>query len=519
MDKKNVLRKTAVGLCVLLLLTASGCKGGEKSGVKTTPLGSGDKISEEPTTLDLFMISSGDKHLEDLEVWQQIAKDTNVTLHTVSSKSASDEDTAFNTLMASGDLPDLVIYNKAKQAFPKYGMEGAFEPLDDLIKEYAPNVEKQLEDADVRAYVTASDNKIYFLTGVNPRTVASGWFIRQDWLDKLGLKSPTTVEEYYNVLKAFRDGDPNGNGIKDEVPYFSRFAGVDHLVLLFNTIQNWELRDGKVVYGPTTPEFKTAYENISKWYAEGLIDKEIYTRGSKSRDKLFGENLGGSTHDWFGSTAQFNTILKDTVPGFDVEAIAPPNGKEYTSRDRTTYSGIALASSSEKKEVGIRFIDYMFSEKGQRYSNFGIEGKHYDMEGDYPKFQDWVVHGDKTAIDILNESGACLGFPSVQDFRYEEQWLVPAAKKGVDLYLDNNYLVDPFPTLSYIDDEEEKLNKIMTDVRTYLDETTQKWVFGSANVDDEIDAFNVQLKKLGIDEATEIQQKAYERYLKLKDNK
>ena len=141
------------------------------------------------------------------------------------------------------------------------------------------------------------------------------------------------------------------------------------------------------------------------------------------------------------------------------------------------------------------------------------------MEGDYPKFKDWVVHGDKTAIDILNESGACLGFPSVQDFRYEEQWLVPAAKKGVDLYLDNNYLADPFPILSYIDDEEERLNKIMTDVRTYLDETTQKWVFGSANVDNEIDAFNAQLKKLGIDEATEIQQKAYERYLKLKDNK
>ncbi len=512
--KKKWLKTAGFVLSCALALSAAGCKNTATDSVLAD--GDGDKITKEPTELTLFMIKSGDVHLEDTEVFKEIAEKTNVSLKTISSKSASDEDTAFNMLMASGDLPDLIAYNKSKSEFPKYGMEGAFAPLNDLIDQYAPNLKKTLdENPSVRAHVTASDGNIYFIVGTNPPTVASGWFIRQDWLDKLGLKSPTTVQEYHDVLVAFRDGDPNGNGIQDEVPYFSRFPGVDHLVLLFDTIQNWELRDGKVVYGPTTPEFKTAYENIVQWYAEGLIDKEIYTRGSKARDKLFGENLGGSTHDWFGSTAQFNTILANSVPGFDVEAIAPPNGKEYTSRDLVTLLGVAISSSSDKKEVAIKYCDFMFSEEGSRYSNFGIEGKHYDMEGDYPKFRDWVINGDKTAINILEEAGACSGFPAPQDFRYEEQWLVPAAKAGVDLYINNGYLQPAFPILSYQDDEEDRLNKIMTDVRTYLDETTQKWVFGSLSMEDSFDAFQAQLKALGIDEATEIQQTAYERYLEM----
>ena len=513
---KNFKKVMSLIACTAIAASMAGCNG--KTGTSGGALvdGTGGKITKEPTELTLFLIKSGDVHVEDTEVMKAIAEKTNVSIKTVSSKSASDEDTAFNMLMASGDLPDIVAYNQSKKAFPKYGMEGAFAPLNDLLEEYGPNILKAYENPSVRAHVTSADGNIYFLTGVNPPTVSSGWFVRQDWMDKLGLKAPTTVEEYHDALLAFRTQDPNGNGVQDEVPYLSRFAGVDHLVLLFDTITNWELRDGKPVYGPTTPEFKTAYENIVKWYAEGLIDKEIYTRGWKSRDKLFGEDLGGSTHDWFGSTAQFNDMLKDTVPGFDLEVIAPPNGKEYTSRDIVNYMGVAIPTTSEKKEVAVKYLDFMFSEEGIRYRNFGLEGKHYDMDGDYPRFRDWVVNGEKTAISILEEAGASNGLPTVQDFRYEEQWLNESAKKGADMYINNNYIQPAFPILTYIDDEEERLNRIMTDVRTHLDEVTQKWVFGSLSMEESYDSLIEKMKELGIEEATKIQQDAYNRYLEMK---
>ena len=169
-----------------------------------------------------------------------------------------------------------------------------------------------------------------------------------------------------------------GNGQADEVPYFSRFSTPTDLLSLWDAFQDWNQKDGKVYYGPTTQEFKEAYSNIAKWYGENLIDKEIYTRGGKARDKLLGDNVGGSTHDWFGSTAQFNDILKESVPGMDFRAFAPPNGKEYSVREEVIAQGAAISAQSEKKEVAIRFMDFIYSETGGRFMNFGIEGEHYD---------------------------------------------------------------------------------------------------------------------------------------------
>lgn len=513
MKRKLFFKAVATILCFSMVAGTTSCKKEEDSGVKTTPMGE-TKITEEPTELTLFYVASGDKKLEELEVWQEIAKRTNVSLKTVSSKNASDETTAFNTMIASGEIPDLVIYSDAKKVLSKYGKEGAFEPMNDLIDKYAPNIKKMMDDNKyVKAHLTASDGNVYFVSKVNPKLPASGWFVRQDWLDKLGLKAPTTVDEFHDMLVAFRDGDPNGNGVKDEVPYFNRFDGIGHLLLLFDTITNWEIVGDDIVYGPATPEFKTAYKNIAQWYKEGLIDKEIYTRGSKSRDKLLGDNVGGATHDYFGSTAQFNEFLAESIPGINFVPIAPPNQKEYTQRDLVSMMGVAISSSSKKKEVAMRFLDYLYSDEGSVILNFGIEGKHFDMNGDYPQLQDWVLHGDKTSIDILDEAGAASAFPCKFDFREEEQWLRPEAKEGMDMYVQ--YLEPQIPVLTYEEDEEEKFNKIMTDVRTYIDEYTQKWVFGSESVDDTYDTYLQQIKKLGIDEATEIQRKAYKRYLKL----
>lgn len=499
-------------LSAALLLT--GCNTATNTGGETEGTVKGEyTITDTPTELTLFMVRNDSKHQEELKVWQEIAKLTNVSLKSVSSKNVSDVDQAFNTLMASGNLPDIVAYGNGKEAFSKFGMEGAFAPLEELAAQYAPNIHAQYERKEVKSYVTASDGHIYYVPGINPPTVAAGWFVRQDWLDKLGLSTPTNVEEYYNVLKAFREQDPNGNGQADEVPYFSRFSSPTDLLSLWDAFQDWNQKDGKVYYGPTTQEFKEAYSNIAKWYGENLIDKEIYTRGGKARDKLLGDNVGGSTHDWFGSTAQFNDILKESVPGMDFRAFAPPNGKEYSVREEVIAQGAAISAQSEKKEVAIRFMDFIYSETGGRFMNFGIEGEHYDMVDGKPVFRDWVIHGDKTAINVLEEAGACSAFPYIQDFWYEEQWLTPIAKEGVDLYLDNNYLVERFPTLSYTVEEQNRLNEIMTAVETLVDETTQKWVFGSQGVEENFDAFVSQMYSMGLEEAEKIQQAAYDRYM------
>jgi len=509
---KKLFKTLSLAIAGVILLSGCGGIKNEKNAAENNTR-SEYAISDKPVELSLFMVRGDSKYQEDLDVWKEIEKLTNVRLKSVSSKSISDTEQAFNTMMASGNLPDLVMYGNGKEAFSKYGMEGAFASLEELAEENAPNIKAQFDRPVVKAYVTAADGHIYYVPGINPPTVAAGWFIRQDWLDKLGLPVPTDVAQYYNALKAFRENDPNGNGKKDETPYFSRFNGLSDLLGLWDTSNTWNQENGKVYYAPVTQKFKTAFTNIAKWYKEDLIDKEIFTRGGKSRDKLLGDNVGGSTHDWFGSTAQFNNMLKETVPGINFVAFAPPNGKEYSVRDEVIAQGGAISAKSNKKVEAIKFMDFIYSEKGSKFMNFGIEGKHYDMVDGKPTFQDWVVNGDKTAINILQESGACSAFPYIQDFWYEEQWLTPIAKKGVKLYLDNNYLVSKFPTLSYTVEEKTKLNEIMTAIETHMNETTQKWVFGTENVEENYDRFVEQIYSMRLKEAEEIQQNAYDRYI------
>ena len=138
------------------------------------------------------------------------------------------------------------------------------------------------------------------------------------------------------------------------------------------------------------------------------------------------------------------------------------------------------------------------------------------MKDGKPYFFDSVIHGDKTAINILQDAGACTVIPYRQDFWYEEQWLNDSAKAGVKLYKDNNYLQPLFPTLAYTSEEDEKLTSIMTQVDTLVNESAQKWVFGSESIEDTYDNYMTQMKNMGIDEAIAIQQSAYDRYMSKK---
>ncbi|MEG2583699.1 MAG: extracellular solute-binding protein, partial [Oscillospiraceae bacterium] len=364
------------------------------------------------------------------------------------------------------------------------------------------------------------DGNIYFIPFTPDGIVAQGWFVRKDWLDTLGLKEPTSVDEYYNVLKAFRNGDPNGNGKADEIPYFNRNASagweesVSSLYIFWDAYKSWHVRDGKIVYGPTEPQYKTAIENISKWYSEKLIDPEIYTRGNKARDILLADNTGGSTHDWFGSTAQLNDTLKDKNPGLNFVAMAPPSGVEGTRRAKVQADGWGISSQCKNLEEAIKYFDFWFTEDGRRLMNFGIEGEEYDMVDGKPKFRESVVKGEKPALDILQGIGAQMFLGYHQDFEYEKQWLNPIALKGIEEYTEKNYPAEQFPVLNFTDEEEKEIKNIMGAIDTYRDEMTQKWVLGGVNLNDGFGKFNESIQQMKIEKATSIMQAAYDRDIK-----
>ena len=478
----------------------------------------GYPIVDEKITLNVMGATNSalPEDWNDLVLFKELEKKTNIHLD-FKVIDASNYAQQKNLAFASGELPDFFYKGQiSTQDELTYGSAGV---LTDVSKyfDYMPNLKKAFEDIpELRPSITMSDGKIVSLPEVNdvPRDRAIKLWINKKWLDKLGLEVPKTVEDFHDVLKAFRERDPNGNGIKDEVPYFSRFTRVDDLLNLWGVEKLWAVRDNKVIFFPITEAYRDAYAEIAKWYAEGLIDKEIFTRGSKSRDKLFGDNVGGATHDWFGTTAQFNEVLKDKIPGFELVAFAPPSGVEYYSRTKVNSKGVAFSAKSDKKDVALRFYDFIYSEPGVRLMNFGIEGKHYTMKDGKPYFEDWVLNSDQTTLSLLTQEGVSSAGAGIQDFWYEEQWLNKQAREGARMYLDNNYLAEPFPSLSYTEDEKRELDKIMGNITTLVQESFQKWVFGTDDVMSTHGAFVEKAKSMGIEKAIKIQNDAYKRYKK-----
>lgn len=175
------------------------------------------KIDGDTTELTMFMHFFGYcVYNENWPIFQKAAELTGVTLKGTASESISDSNQAWNTMLASKVLPDII--HGTTSNLKDLGEMGGLIPLEDLIDQYAPNVTKFFEECpEAKIAATASDGHIYFipgsLSGTEKEAVPSkGWFMRTDWLEKLGLKAPTTVDEMYKVLTAFKTQDPNGNG-------------------------------------------------------------------------------------------------------------------------------------------------------------------------------------------------------------------------------------------------------------------------------------------------------------------
>ena len=485
--------------------------------------------AEEPLDLTIHM-HFRDKYTwrEDWPVAKELTRLTGLRLRNVASTATASSREAFNLMLVSGALPDIVAGDGLKAQFIRYGQEGAFIPLDALIEKHAPHLQLYLtENPDVRQAIAAPDGRIYFIPYLPDGKYARGWFIRHDWLEKLGLALPQTVDELFAVLTAFKTRDPNGNGRTDEVPFFVREA--TELGRLFTL---WDARStgsdashdfyvvaGAVRHPYADANYRIAIRNVARWYAEGLIDREVYTRGPRAREVMLGSNLGGMTHDWFASTAGYNAAFGQRVAGLKFLAVAPPasvSGRriEENRRARVRPDGWAITHVNKHPVETIRLFDFYFSPEGKRLANFGIEGVQYAMIADKPTFKADVLNAKKAVNTQLWEIGAQIpiGFP--QDYAYEAQWTDPIAAAGIKLYEQGNYLIDDFPGVNPAPDERRRMDRKWPAILSSMLEHQQAWVLGARNVDADWDAYMARLQRLGFEEVLAAMQKAYDRQYK-----
>lgn len=476
------------------------------------------EINGDTTELTLHMHFFGYcVYDENWPIFKKAAELTGVTLKGTASESISDSSQAWNTMVASKTLPD-IIHGTSSQ-LNELGKMGGMIPLEDLIDKYCPNIKKFFEEyPPAKAEATASDGHIYYipgsLSGVDKEAVTSkGFFIRTDWLEKLGLKEPKTVDEMYKVLTAFKTQDPNGNGQQDEIPYFVRQEGITDLLQLFDAYYGWhELKDGTVSYGRTEESYKEAMKQLAKWYKEGLIDKEIYSRGGQARQQLLSQDLGGMTHDWISSTSKYgetyNIGWKTMLPPADINGVV----KEVRSRSTLHGEGWGISKDNKHIETTMKYFDFWMSQVGRDLNAFGVEGVHYNVINGEKIFTDEVLNAQDGVPTYMRNQGQ-VEIGTVGSIQAEYQGMCEEGKRGFDLYEDAGIVLPEGVGVSFTDEEQTEKASMVTDIETYVKEMEQKWLFGIEDVDATWDTYIKTIKDMGYDRVLELYNIAHKRHL------
>ena len=476
-------------------------------------------VVQEPMEMSIFLHRGalGAYDYNKMTIFQEADRKTNIKLTGIGNPNNTDMQQEFNIMLTNSPLPDIV--KGSRENINKTGVLGAFIPLQDLVKEHAPNIQAVFDEhPEFVAGSVASDGNLYFIPNLVESKASEGFYIRKDWLDKLGLAVPTTVDEYYNVLKAFREQDPNGNGIQDEVPYFYRGNGIDGLLQLFGAYSSWHVNDaGEVVHGKTEEAYKNAMRELLKWYKEGLIDQEIYSRGSESREWLLGENLGGSTHDWFMSTGTYNRY-SDTIEGFEWVAIAPPadvNGvvKETFSQNLLQPFGWAISIDNQYPVETIKYFDWWFSEEGERAYSFGIEGVDYTMVDGEPQYTE-AARSKEDGIDFYMRDIGQLEFGASLSLQAEADKMEPASRQGFMLYSSHpEWYGEQLPDLDFTEEEKQIIYyEKGSAISMLMLERQQEWLMGRKHTDATWEQYLAELDAAGYQEVRQIYQNAYDRY-------
>ena len=479
----------------------------------------GRMLDDGTLELTIHYLGIGGAFQNDWPVFVEAAEMTGTRLRGTVPGAATDYQMVFNLMMTSRQMSDIVV--TSRDNFDMFVDDGVFLPLDDLIERYAPNIARFFaENPDARRAAQASDGQIYFIPRMTADAAAAqGWFIRQDWLDELDLPVPTTAAEFEATLRAFMTlGD-------DIVPFLCRMQNVNALTMLYGVRPGWQVQpNGMVTHARYHPQFRVVMENLARWYADGLIDQEIFTRGGTARDVLFAANRGGATHDWFVSTAGFNMneSILEQVPNFNLVAISPPANpfgvvEEHTSRALADTHGWGISYQNQFVRETMEYFDFWFSEEGKLLYQFGVENVHWtwgELDGvRSPIVDPAILNSGISMNEAIWDIGGGIWIGSQQDFRFEAQWMSDAARVGMQLYIDGDYMLAPFPQLSFTTEENERLAVLWPAIESQMMEQEQRWIMGTDTVDDATwNAYIDDLRTLGIAEVLAIYQAALDRF-------
>jgi len=330
-----------------------------------------------------------------------------------------------NILFASGDVPDLMSLKKKEEASANAAL---FIDLKDRLSVEAPDYYAFLKQFPyVINAVKADDEGIYCMpvNYTNDRVTNCFW-VRQDWLDKLSLEAPKTIEDVENILMAFKSNDLNQTGKDDIIPWVNRW-GLDSVLSQFGysfgtylDSVTWDcyVNNGKVTFGPIEENFKQMVDWVEDLYTKDLLDPEFITRSSKEWEAVIASNRTGFLNanlnrlDWLATVGQ-------NISGFKMVALPAPKSQfgdsYYKSGADVPIEYKAISKKAKEPDRILEWLNYFFTEEGIELTTWGYEGTHYVLKNGQKKYTDLIMSYPKGIGYGLDAQGlSAIAFPGIK---------------------------------------------------------------------------------------------------------
>lgn len=400
-----------------------------------------------------------------------------------------------NVLLGSNEPLDIFAGSMAT-----HQANGAVRPIGDLLDKYGSNIRK-LWPSDWKVAVdalTTADGKIWGVATGAP-VAGNGVLIREDWLKKLNLSMPKTIDEYETVLKAFKDQDPAGSGqtipLLTDLPSLQGGFAAGFMDVGYG---NYVDKDGKVKPPQLNPGYRDFVAKMADWYKKGYIFKEAFSSNRTRQIELVKQNRVASGVLWNTVVTANEYLLRQNVPEAKYSLAADLKGPtgNLTTLGGVSTSGIMINKNAKNPEAAIKLIDWVHSDIENYFLLFfGIEGKHWK----YTDKSKRIIEGLNT--DYMGDLIPGLSFAYTVQYEKND----PAFGPQFDFirkYITNMNRVkkSSLADVEYKFDTKAINDKVPTsgDITRMIEQETIKFITGARPMD-EYNKFIEELNKAGLD--------------------
>ncbi|MDR3120437.1 MAG: extracellular solute-binding protein [Clostridiales bacterium] len=465
-----------------------------------------------------------------------------------------------NLMIASRDLPDVFWNGVSESMVVQYMDQDVFLPTEDLTEKYMPRLTAVYQEApQYLGQATAPDGHRYgfpYIEEMYDLVLSPGpYMINQTWLDKVGKQMPTTVEEYTDVLRAFKAaGDLNGNGEADEYALafglncyggwgsyeaFQIFTGAFGEADVYsrnNAFDHTAAIDGKIVYTAMDDSVKETAKYFHMLESEGLIDPLTYSpHPSGLGNALYRDTLKGdvAVYGSFPEWAPVNDLINRDV--YNEYAVMPrltgPNGKigergNYTEMHSAT--GCAVTTVCPYPEAVAVWVDYLFEPEIAATTNHGPLGINYiktpegrlafNLKEDgvtfnlLPEYDNYATQ--RVNVTPVRGSTAILNryYDEFLDYNYDAVDIralqLQSGKEEIMKDFEDRW----YPVLMMQIEEQATISQIKPQLDNIVNSYKMQWIL-DGGVDETWDQYKSELEAAGVKQYTDTLQGAYDRYV------